>query len=90
MESTSEKSTKDVVNRFRYKFIQRDDCYPIRISANGGGHLCQVKVVSFNVFLRPFRQTVPCQDFARILLLRFTLKCRSRLSKAEIRVCYDR
>ena len=86
METTSEKSAKDVVNRFRYKFIQRDDCYPIRISANGGGHLCQVNGVSFDVFLRLFPQTGPCQDFVRILLLRFTLKCRPRLSKAEIRV----
>ena len=38
MENMTPIPSQDMINMFRQRFIQRDDCYPLQIAANGGGY----------------------------------------------------
>jgi hypothetical protein len=38
MEQMTPTPSQDIINLFRQRFIQREDCYPLQIAVNGGGY----------------------------------------------------
>ncbi|MCX6832408.1 MAG: hypothetical protein NT028_09820 [candidate division Zixibacteria bacterium] len=38
MERMTPTPNQDIISLFRWRFVQREDCYPLQIAANGGGY----------------------------------------------------
>ncbi|MCX6833342.1 MAG: hypothetical protein NT028_14665, partial [candidate division Zixibacteria bacterium] len=36
MEQMTPTPSQDIINLFRHRFVQREDCYPLQIAGNGG------------------------------------------------------